>query len=197
MLQQYCMLLQSCCSTHLFHFIVHETITLRFKQLCVAPWFSGQVVRTAVCCPPPEYRVKTATKSTFKRRGAALESVWRNIRCKLRHKKGVNIPEVPGNNHNQNRTNLQSQITSTKKITSSTGTRPRSSPVSQTRLQGGFTRQSRSDRRVENRDEGPTIWATYATICCSLWQSLAEDSKQQFEEDSSCCRKVIENLVSY
>ena len=48
----------------------------------------------------------------------------------------------------QNRTNLQSQITSTKKITSSTGTRPRSSPVSQTRLQGGFARQPRSDRRV-------------------------------------------------
>ena len=68
---------------------------------------------------------------------------------KSRHKKGVNIPEVRGNNHNQNRTNLQSQITSTKKIMSLTGTRPRSSFVSQTRLQGGFARQSRSNRRVK------------------------------------------------
>ena len=31
----------------------------------------------------------------------------------------------------------------------------------------------------------------------SLWRPLAEDSKQQFEEDSSCCRNVTENLVSY
>jgi len=30
-----------------------------------------------------------------------------------------------------------------------------------------------------------------------LSQPVAEDSKQQFEEDSSCCRNVTENLVSY
>ena len=34
--------------------------------------------------------------------------------------------------------------------------------------------------------------------CCSLWRPLAENSKQQFEEDSSsCCPNVTENLVSY
>ena len=44
---------------------------------------------------------------------------------------------------------------------------------------------------VMNRDEGPTSWAT------SLWRPLAEDSKQQFEQDSSCCRNVTKNLVSY
>jgi len=49
-----------------------------------------------------------------------------------------------------------------------------------------------------NRDEWPTSWATSTTtICCSLWQPLAEDSKQQFEKDSSCCQNVSENLVSY
>ena len=49
-------------------------------------------------------------------------------------------------------------------------TRPRSSTMSWTRLQGGFARQSRSDRRVGvswTETRGPTSWATSTTICCS------------------------------
>jgi len=47
---------------------------------------------------------------------------------------------------------------------------------------------------VSNRDEGPTSWATSTTICYSLWWPLADNSKQQFKEDSSCCRNVTENF---
>jgi len=101
----------------------------------------------------------------------------------------------------QNKSAITDHVfTSTKKITSSTGMRLRSSLVSQTRLQGGFARQSGSDRRVKVlriETRGPTSWATSTTICCSLWRPIAEESKQQFEEDSSCCRNVTENLVSY
>jgi len=57
-------------------------------------------------------------------------------------------------------------------------------------------RQSTSDRRVKALWT-ETSWATSTKICCSLWQPLAEDSKQQFEEDSNCCRNVTQNLVSY
>jgi len=74
----------------------------------------------------------------------------------------------------------------------------RSSTVSQTRLQGGFARQSRSDRRVKvswTETMGAyQLSHVYTTICCSLWRPRAEE---QFEEDSSCCRNVTENLVSY
>jgi len=32
------------------------------------------------------------------------------------------------------------------------------------------------------------------TICSSLWRPLVEDSKQQLQEDSSCCQNVTENF---
>ena len=52
-------------------------------------------------------------------------------------------------------------------------------------------------RGVMNRDEGAYQLSHVYDNCCSLWRPLAENSKQQFEEDSSCCQNVTENLVSY
>ena len=59
------------------------------------------------------------------------------------------------------------------------------------------TRWIRETVKIRQESQGVMNRATSTTICCSLWRPLAENSKQQFEEDSSCCRNVTENLVSY
>jgi len=91
---------------------------------------------------------------------------------------------VDENNHNQNKTNLQSQITSTKKIMHVINWNEaliiaRESDKT-TRWICEAVKIRQESQGVMNRDEGPT---TSMTVCCSPWRPLAEDSKQQFGQN--------------